>query len=381
MTYINEAGPYLERIVTYNNTSGTYSDGAEYLSDSTSETDVSGEDALIYYVRGWNTGTSTGYCSIYDDNGTQHLNVGDGSTKGHRYTFNPATEITDPAGIETAYFDHTAHKLQTGQYVKYNNGGGTNISGLSSGTEYYVIRKNANQYRLASSHANALALSSINVTDGPNEDGHYFVFTNAEYRIFQAACGPDYVDATPDVSQQTASFEWMFPHPIAARNGFLIGASAGVIIEVGYRTIGKRTPYGTVIGEAPSAAQTVAYNISNEICLKNRRVSGTSEFDVTDGPAEVWGLHIMNNNTSTDKQTQIEDGDGSTIATFRISKSIETTAGDVVLNASRYGPINFPLPLICKTKLRYGSASNTQSSILYREINKEDTAFPSTYSD
>ena len=85
--------------------------------------------------------------------------------------------------------------------------------------------------------------------------------------------------------------------------------------------------------------------------------------------------------TGIQERRHIKDGDGNTIATFRISKSIEDAGGDVVLNASRYGPINFPLPLICKTKLRYGPASNTQSSILYRDINKNTAAFPSTYSD
>jgi hypothetical protein len=385
MTYINEAGPYLERIITFKSP-GDYTNGAEYLSDSTGGATQTGEDALIYYVRGYNTSVNVGYCSIYDDNDTQHMNVGNGSTKDARYYFNPATEIINSS---PDYFEHTGHNFLSGQYVKYNNGyiSGTNtntsISGLTSGTVYYVIYRTGNTYRLATTHANALTGTSINLTvDGPDQDNHYFTFTNSDYRIFQAACGPDYVSAsTPDVSQQTASFEWVFPHPIAARNGFLVNSSAGVQTEVGYRTIGKRTPYGTVIGEAPSNEQMASYNISKEICLKNKRVSGSSEYDVTNGPAEVWGLHIMNKNTDDDKETKIEDGDGNTIATFRISKSIEDAGGDVVLNASRYGPINFPLPLICKTKLRYGPASNTQSSILYRDINKNTAAFPSTYSD
>ena len=50
-------------------------------------------------------------------------------------TFNPASELDLSADTITDY----DHRFITGQRVVYNNGGGSNIGGLSSGTEYYII--------------------------------------------------------------------------------------------------------------------------------------------------------------------------------------------------------------------------------------------------
>ncbi len=58
----------------------------------------------------------------------------------------------------------TAHGFETGDKVVYTNGGGTSITGLTSTNTYYVIRVDANTIQLASSYANAIAGTEIDLT-------------------------------------------------------------------------------------------------------------------------------------------------------------------------------------------------------------------------
>ena len=55
------------------------------------------------------------------------------------------------------------HRFVQGQRVTYNNGGGSNIGGLTSGTAYYVIYDTAHTIKLATSASNAASLSAINL--------------------------------------------------------------------------------------------------------------------------------------------------------------------------------------------------------------------------
>ena len=55
------------------------------------------------------------------------------------------------------------HRFVQGQRVVYNNGGGSNIGGLTSGTAYYVIEDTAHTIKLATSPSNAASLTAINL--------------------------------------------------------------------------------------------------------------------------------------------------------------------------------------------------------------------------
>ena len=55
------------------------------------------------------------------------------------------------------------HRFIQGQRVTYNNGGGSNIGGLTSGTAYYVIYDTAHTIKLATSALNAGSLTAINL--------------------------------------------------------------------------------------------------------------------------------------------------------------------------------------------------------------------------
>lgn len=77
-------------------------------------------------------------------------------------TFNGATGVDDTTEAITV----TAHGWIDGQAVVYNDGGGTAVAPLTDGTTYFVIVVDANTIKLATTKANALAGTAINLTDG-----------------------------------------------------------------------------------------------------------------------------------------------------------------------------------------------------------------------
>lgn len=75
-------------------------------------------------------------------------------------TFNGATAATLAADTITV----TAHNFATGQKVLYSNGGGTAITGLTTATNYYVIKVDANTIKLATTLPLAEAGTAIDLT-------------------------------------------------------------------------------------------------------------------------------------------------------------------------------------------------------------------------
>ena len=87
-------------------------------------------------------------------------------------------KVLDDISTYTATFDGSAssvvststetikvvdHRFVNGQRVTYNNGGGSNIGGLTSGTAYYVIYDTAHTIKLATNSSNAASLIAINL--------------------------------------------------------------------------------------------------------------------------------------------------------------------------------------------------------------------------
>ena len=79
------------------------------------------------------------------------------------------------------------HRFVQGQRVTYNNGGGSNIGGLSSGTAYYVIYDTAHTIKLASNSSNAASLTPINLNAVGGGTSHTlnvaFDGVNTKFRI------------------------------------------------------------------------------------------------------------------------------------------------------------------------------------------------------
>lgn len=83
------------------------------------------------------------------------------------------TISTSAANTTTDVITYTAHGLTTGARIKYYNGGGTTLAGLTSGTTYYAIRTGANTFKVAASANDATNGTAINLT-GTGNNAQYF---------------------------------------------------------------------------------------------------------------------------------------------------------------------------------------------------------------
>ena len=79
------------------------------------------------------------------------------------------------------------HRFVHGQRVTYNNGGGSNIGGLTTGTAYYVIYDTAHTIKLATNSSNAASLTAINLNAVGGGSSHTlnvaFDGVNTKFRI------------------------------------------------------------------------------------------------------------------------------------------------------------------------------------------------------
>jgi len=77
-------------------------------------------------------------------------------------TFDGSSSSVVSASDDTIYsYDH---RFITGQRVTYNNGGGGNISGLTSGTAYFIIKQDHNNIKLATTAARAISGTAIDIS-------------------------------------------------------------------------------------------------------------------------------------------------------------------------------------------------------------------------
>ena len=83
-------------------------------------------------------------------------------------SFDPSTA----ANYTDDWFVIANHRFITGSPVVYSNGGDTSITGLTDDTEYYIIRLDKDTLRLATTQANALAGTFIDISGGSTGTAH-----------------------------------------------------------------------------------------------------------------------------------------------------------------------------------------------------------------
>ena len=64
------------------------------------------------------------------------------------------------------------HRFVQGQRVTYNNGGGSNIAGLTGGSVYYIIKHDHHTIKLATSASNASNGTAVNITNVGSGSSH-----------------------------------------------------------------------------------------------------------------------------------------------------------------------------------------------------------------
>ena len=82
-------------------------------------------------------------------------------------TFNPAN-----VDLTADTLTHNDHRFVQGQRVKYGNGGGSDLGGLTNNSFYYVIKNDKNSIKLATNASNAAAGTAINITGRGSGTAH-----------------------------------------------------------------------------------------------------------------------------------------------------------------------------------------------------------------
>lgn len=87
-------------------------------------------------------------------------------------SFNTETSVS--SSNETITIN--AHGYFTGDAVQYSNESGTNLTGLTTGTTYFIIKVDVNTFKLATSLSNANAGTAINITGASTGNGQTQLF-------------------------------------------------------------------------------------------------------------------------------------------------------------------------------------------------------------
>lgn len=89
-------------------------------------------------------------------------------------SFDPSTDID----YTNDWITLANHRLATASPVTYGNGGGTDVTNLTDGVEYYVIRLDKDTIRLSTSVADALAGTYIDLATGATGTAHTLTSAN-----------------------------------------------------------------------------------------------------------------------------------------------------------------------------------------------------------
>ena len=158
------------------------------------------------------------------------------------------------------------HRFINGQRVTYNNGGGSNIGGLSSGTAYYVIYDTAHTIKLATNASNAASLTAINLNAVGGGTSHTlnasFDGVNKKFRITH---GNGIRSRFSQATQLSIAINNVIQRANNDHNNF----SEGYAIEIRNIIVFKTAPttndifFGTLLGETLGTFDITNHKIDN----------------------------------------------------------------------------------------------------------------------
>jgi len=190
-------------------------------------------------------------------------------------TFNPAN-----VDLTAETLTHNDHRFVQGQRVKYGNGGGSDLGGLTNNSFYYVIKNDKNSIKFATSASNAAAGTAINITGRGSGTTHTL---NIAFDGINTKFVASYDDGTK--AQMTRSAQLM--------------VSINGVIQRPHDTATPGNGYGMDIGSVLVFA--TAPSVS-DVFFGNLVANNFPTFDVTDNKVDNF------------------TGDGSTTA-FTLSKA------------------------------------------------------------
>jgi len=252
---------------------------------------VNNDDGTITFSQdhGWQTGDAVVYrtdSTVKKETGiTRFSNF---ALADATLTFNPTSLVEEEPSIDVTnnvIFFNEIHNFVTGQRVKYSNGGGSNLSGLSNNTDYFVINSGDNNIQLATTRANALAGIAIDLTSAGTGTSHSFL-TNAvdladnlfvvENHDFQTGQKVTYVtdggNAVSGLINQTEYYVIRINENIFKLATSRANASAGVAIDLTAVGTGTSHTFKTdVFVSLFDASRTVPVvdTVQNTLELKN----------------------------------------------------------------------------------------------------------------
>ena len=158
------------------------------------------------------------------------------------------------------------HRFIQGQRVTYNNGGGGNIGGLSSGTAYYVTYDSANTIKLATTLVDANNNTNINLTSVGSGTAHTltaaFDGVNKKFRITHGG-------GTRARFSQASQLRIAINNVIQKANNDYLNFSEGYAIEVRSIIVFQTAPtvndvfFGSLLGETLGTFDISDHKIDN----------------------------------------------------------------------------------------------------------------------
>lgn len=121
------------------------------------------------------------------------------------------TVATSGVNTGTDTITYTGHSQATATAVEYNNGGGTSITGLTSGTTYYVRSTGANTFTLydTAEHATAGGATGLMDLTGTGNNAQYFIIGGGVRATATAAKGSGSTDGVNSLMSHVTHAGWV----------------------------------------------------------------------------------------------------------------------------------------------------------------------------
>ena len=182
------------------------------------------------------------------------------------------------------------HRFYHGQRVTYNNGGGSNIGGLTSGTVYYAVADSHQTIKLAASLADALSNTVINILSVGSGSSHTLnsSFDGVSKKFKLTHSGGIGVNLT-NASHATVAINNVVQRPNLNDASF----TEGFAIEGGKVIVFKTAPTSTDTFWGNTIAEAVSTFDTTDHIVDSFTADGTTtNFSLSKNPPSIRDIHI-----------------------------------------------------------------------------------------